>query len=182
MSRIPASTPVKPAPTPRDTAAAAPIQVAIVSDYLSHSRFSKEGAAEETLLAVKDPQPPASPPSVRLDYRITYQALSLADHYAITLTVTVSAEAEQRTLYHVEVSHVGIFLVKCEAPEQQPAQWREQLINGYCPNLLYPFARQQIQELVARSGSPAIQLPVMNFEREYQRQRQAQTASVNTER
>ena len=88
--------------------------------------------------------------------------------FEVILTVTVTTHIGEQTAFIVEVQQAGLVGVKGFAePELGP------LLGAYCPNLLFPYAREAISDLVAKGSFPQFVLQPVNFEVLYaQRQRQ----------
>jgi len=96
---------------------------------------------------------------------------------AITLTCTLG-EGEGNTVYVVEVQQAGAFSLVGFEPNVVDA-----LLGTQCPNVLYPYARQLISELITAGGFPQFVLQPINFDALYaesvrQRQQQAGTADL----
>jgi preprotein translocase subunit SecB len=98
------------------------------------------------------------------------------DLYEVALTVTVTVKLEDKTAYLVEVTQAGIFaLMGFSASELGP------LIGSYCPNILFPFAREAVSDLVIKGGFPPMLLAPVNFDALYaQHLQQAQEASPDS--
>lgn len=84
------------------------------------------------------------------------------DMFEVTLTLTVTAKLGDKTAFLAEVQQAGIFGIR-GAPEDQMGP----ILGSYCPNILFPFARQAIANLVAQGGFPALLLSPINFEALY---------------
>lgn len=91
--------------------------------------------------------------------------------YETVLTVTVTAKANEKTMFLVEVAQAGIFVVR-----NIPAQELEAILGVACPNILFPYVREVISDLVVRAGFPPVILNPVNFEGIYQQQRDAAPA------
>ncbi len=90
--------------------------------------------------------------------------------YEVVLTVTVTGTVGDKTAYLCEVHQAGIFHIAGMSDEQ-----RNGVINVYCPNTLYPYARATVGQLVAAAGFPPVMLQPISFEQVYaQRLQQAQ--------
>lgn len=90
--------------------------------------------------------------------------------YEVVLTVTVTAKIEDKTLFLVEVGQAGVFLLS-NIPQADVAP----ILNVTCPNILFPYAREAVSDMVSRAGFPPIILSPVNFEMMYaQKQAQAQ--------
>lgn len=82
--------------------------------------------------------------------------------YEVTVTVTVTARAGERTLFLAEAAQAGIFTVRGIAAEEM-----DPLLNIACPNILYPYVREAISDLVTRGGFPPVLLAPVSFEALY---------------
>ena len=89
--------------------------------------------------------------------------------YQTTLTVTVTAKVKDKTLFLVEAAQAGIFVVR-----NLPAQDLEAVLGIACPNILFPYVREVISDVVTRAGFPPVVLAPVNFEAIYQQQRAPQ--------
>ena len=86
--------------------------------------------------------------------------------YETVLTVTVTAKANDKTMFLVEVAQAGIFVVR-----NVPAQELEAILGVACPNILFPYVREVISDVVVRAGFPPVILSPVNFEAIYQASR-----------
>lgn len=86
--------------------------------------------------------------------------------YEVTLTATVTAKIGERTAYLVEAAQAGIFRVA-----NVPDETMELVMHITCPNMLFPYIREVISDLVGRAGFLPIYLAPVNFEMLYQQQR-----------
>ncbi len=89
--------------------------------------------------------------------------------FEVTVTVTVTARAGEKTVFLAEVAQAGIF-----SAHGIPAQDIEPLLGIACPTILYPYAREAISDLVTRAGFPAVVLAPVSFEQIYMQRRQQQ--------
>ena len=80
----------------------------------------------------------------------------------ITLTLTVEAKDNDATLFLVEVAQAGVFMLQGYTPEE-----RSMLVGSFCPNTLYPFAREAIADVVGKGGFPQLLLQPINFDALY---------------
>jgi preprotein translocase subunit SecB len=100
-------------------------------------------------------------PQTNLNLRYSNRDLG-QDNIEVTLTITVEAKHEDTTLFLVELAQCGVFLVSGFDPEQ-----RATIIGSFCPNTLYPFAREAIADLIQRGGFPQLLLQPINFDALY---------------
>ena len=99
------------------------------------------------------------------------------DVYEVVLVLTAEAQMEEQAAFLVEVHQAGIFAAK-DFDELQ----LEQLLATVCPNILFPYAREAIDSLVAKGSFPALALAPVNFDALYKQQKEAmaqQPASGN---
>ncbi|MCV6604586.1 MAG: protein-export chaperone SecB [Porticoccaceae bacterium] len=79
--------------------------------------------------------------------------------YEVTLQLTITVKSEEEALYLVEVQQAGLFTVT-GLEGQQLAQ----VLNTACPNMLFPYAREVIDNVVTKGSFPALMLPPINFD------------------
>ncbi|MDH3354244.1 MAG: protein-export chaperone SecB [Chromatiales bacterium] len=82
--------------------------------------------------------------------------------YEVVLHVTVTAKIGDKTGYLVEVQQAAIFEVS-GFDEQQMGH----MIHSYCPNLLFPYVREAVSDMVNRGSFPQINLAPVNFDTLY---------------
>ena len=82
--------------------------------------------------------------------------------HEVVLNITVTAKQGEKTGFLVEVQQAGIFTVKGFDEAQKGA-----MLGAYCPNTLFPFAREAISELVTKGGFPPLLLAPVNFDAMY---------------
>lgn len=90
------------------------------------------------------------------------------DHKEIVLTVNVTANNGGSVAFVAEVQQAGIFLLK-NIPEADLPH----LLNAYCPNILFPYAREVISDVITRGSFPQLLLAPVNFEQAYLQSQQA---------
>jgi len=97
--------------------------------------------------------------------------------YEVVLTITVTVTMEEKTAYLVEAQQAGIFHI-----DGFPEEIIARMVATICPNILFPFARELIADLVTRGGFPQLLLAPVNFEVLYQQQQdQLQNAVSSAE-
>ncbi len=87
----------------------------------------------------------------------------------VVLTVTVEAKDKDRTAFLIEVQQAGLFVTKGFSPQELGP-----LLGAYCPNILFPYARETVSDLVTRGGFPQLLLQPVNFDELYTRHVQQQ--------
>lgn len=91
--------------------------------------------------------------------------------YELVLNVTVEAKHQDNTVFLVEVHQAGIFQVQGFNDQELDA-----LLGVAAPNVLFPYAREVVSDLVMRGSFPQFVLQPVNFEALYAQQRQAKAA------
>lgn len=100
-------------------------------------------------------------PSVNIELNTNGKALA-ADVHEVILGITVTAKVGEKVAYLCEVHQAGIFTIKgFEEQELGP------MLGSYCPNVLFPYARELISDLVIRGGFPQMLLAPVNFDAIY---------------
>ena len=112
-----------------------------------------------------------------LDINLSSNAEKLDDdHYQVVLTVSVNAKNAEEAAFIAEVHQAGIFLLK-DIPEDQIGQ----ILGAYCPNVLFPYAREVIASLVSKGSFPELHLSPINFDALYARRLQEEQAKLQAE-
>ena len=96
--------------------------------------------------------------------------------YEVVLTVTVTARIEDKTVFLVEVGQAGIFRIS-----NVPDENIEPLVAVACPNILFPYAREAVSNLVSKGSFPQLNLAPVNFDAlfaQHMAQVQAQQATA----
>ena len=96
-------------------------------------------------------------------------AETLADSiYEASVTITITAKVKDKVAFLVEGKQAGIFEVR-----GVPADQMEPLLGIGCPNIIYPYLRANIADVITRAGFPPVHLAEINFEAFYQQRQQA---------
>jgi preprotein translocase subunit SecB len=99
--------------------------------------------------------------------------------YEVVLVLTAEAQIDENPAFLVEVHQAGIFTAKDFDDTQL-----EQLLATVCPNILFPYARENIDSVCVKGGFPPVMLAPVNFEALYQQaltQAQSQAAEGGTD-
>ena len=100
-------------------------------------------------------------PSVALHLNTESKALE-NDMYEVELTVTATVKLGEDVAYLTEIKQAGLFLLKgFDAAKLGP------MLGSFCPNILFPFAREEIAALVQKGGFPQLLLDPVNFDALY---------------
>jgi preprotein translocase subunit SecB len=94
--------------------------------------------------------------------------------YEVAIKVTVTAKVEENTAFLVEVTQAGIFAIR-----NIPDENLEMVVAITCPNILFPYAREAVSDMVTRAGFMPVLLNPINFEALYAQQ-QAEANKTET--
>ena len=89
--------------------------------------------------------------------------------FEVTVTATVTTTLKERTVFLVEVEQAGIFEIRNIPEEAMPG-----ILNVGCPQIVYPYLRANIADLVQRAGFPAVQLAEIHFQLMWESQQAAE--------
>jgi len=107
----------------------------------------------------------------QLEVQITQQSQRVNEAlFEVTLVVTVTAKSGEKVLFLVEASQAGVFQIR-NVPDSDLSP----LLGIVCPNVLFPYARETVSDLITRAGFPPILLAPVNFETIYQQRAAAAT-------
>ena len=115
-------------------------------------------------------------PSVNMD--IANSATRMSDDlFEAVLSVTITVTSDEKTMYLVEAQQAGIFQIS-----GLPDDALNKILSISCPNILFPFVRELISDIVMRGGFPQLLLSPVNFEALYAQkmQQEAEQASDGT--
>ena len=148
--------------SPASTTDAAPI-FQIQRVYLKES--SLEQPNSPAILLVQE-QP-------TVDIQLGVNAQPVADGvFEVTVTATVQTKIKDKTVFLVEVKQAGIFEIRNLAQEQM-----SQVMGIACPQIVYPYLRGNVADLIQRAGFPPVHLSEINFQAMFEQQ-QAQAAAA----
>jgi preprotein translocase subunit SecB len=106
-------------------------------------------------------------PTVEISLDTAMESLTDTVH-EVTVTTTITTKVGDKVAFLVEAKQAGIFEIRSIPAEQMPI-----VLNVVCPNIIYPYLRANVADIVQRAGFPPIHLAEINFEALYQ-QRLAQ--------
>ena len=112
-----------------------------------------------------------------INLQLQSRSKSLDDNvHEIVLMVTVTAKVDDdTTAYLAEVQQAGIFRVSGFEDEEM-----RYMLGSYCSNILFPFAREVLSDLVTRGGFPQLLLSPVNFDALFSQQQEQESASDET--
>ena len=108
-------------------------------------------------------------PSV--DIQLGVEAGTVADGiFEVCVTATVHTKVDDKTVFLVEVKQAGIFEIR-----NMPQEQMSPIMGIACPNVVYPYLRGNVADIINRAGFPPVHLSEINFQAMYEQQ-QAQLA------
>jgi preprotein translocase subunit SecB len=115
-------------------------------------------------------------PEIQIEMNLSNNGIA-ENIYEVVLRIHLSGKNNQRTAFNLEVYQSGLFKLEGFNSEQL-----QLLLNGHCPNVLYPYARQVIANMLLESGLPGLQITPINFEAAYQQNKLQQENQTNGEK
>ncbi len=124
-------------------------------------------------LSLEQPNSPAilleqDQPTV--DIQLGVEASPVADGlYEVAVTATVQTKIKDKTVFLVEAKQAGIFEIR-HIPEDQMGP----IMGIACPQIVYPYLRGNVADIINRAGFPPVHLAEINFQAMYEQQQQQQ--------
>ncbi|HFD32597.1 MAG TPA: protein-export chaperone SecB [Gammaproteobacteria bacterium] len=82
--------------------------------------------------------------------------------YEVELSITVTAKNNDKVAFLVETKQCGIFSISGMDDANLNG-----MLGSFCPNILFPYAREAISDLVTKGGFPQLLLAPVNFDAIY---------------
>lgn len=111
-------------------------------------------------------------PQVNIELANRAQELE-SGFFEVAIKVTVTSKIADKTLFLVEVEQAGIFQIR-----NVPDENLDMIIGITCPNILFPYAREAVSDLVVRGGFMPVLLNPINFEALYAQQKEQAAAAA----
>jgi preprotein translocase subunit SecB len=80
----------------------------------------------------------------------------------VVLTLTIEAKENEETFFLIELQQAGLFHIVGYTDDEFKA-----VVGSFCPNILFPYARETIAGMVAKGGFPEFILQPINFDALY---------------
>ena len=109
-------------------------------------------------------------PQTNLNLRSTHTPVEDGIH-EVVLTITVEAKEEDKTMFLVELQQAGLFDILGYDEDELAA-----IVGGFCPSILYPYAREAIAAVIQKGGFPEFVLQPINFDALYLQSAQQKAA------
>lgn len=118
-------------------------------------------------------------PEVALDLSTVVNNVA-ENAYEVVLKVTVTVKAKEKIAFLIEVQQAGIFTLKGFSKDQLGP-----MLGSFCPNILFPYVREVVSDVVNRGTFPPLYLAPINFDSLYQQhltqqQQQPQSEGKNS--
>ena len=109
-----------------------------------------------------------------VDIQLGVEATPVADGlFEIVVTATVHAKIADKTVFLVEAKQAGIFELR-NMPQDQMGP----ILGIACPQIVYPYLRGNVADIVQRGGFPPVHLAEINFQAMYEQQQQQQALAA----
>ena len=110
-----------------------------------------------------------------VDIQLGVDAQPVADGvYEVRVAATVTTKIKDRTVFLVECKQAGIFEIR-NLPQDQMGP----IMGIACPQIVYPYLRGNVADLVQRAGFPPVHLAEINFQAMYEQQQAQQATAAN---
>jgi len=114
-------------------------------------------------------------PSIELDLNTRQRGLE-GDFHEVVLTLTVTVKTGEEVAFIAEVQQAGIFLI-----QGLDVASKGHALGAFCPNILFPYARETLDSLVVRGSFPALMLAPVNFDALYAQELQRMQAGADVQ-
>lgn len=84
------------------------------------------------------------------------------DMHEVIISITATVSTGKKTAFLIEVHQAGVFMIK-----GFPSDQLHQMLGSFCPNILFPYAREVVSDIVVRGGFPQLILAPVNFDALY---------------
>ena len=109
----------------------------------------------------------------QLEVRLEHRSQRINEAlFEVVLVITVTAKSGDKVLFLAEASQAGVFQIR-NVSEADLAP----VLGMVCPNVLFPYARETVSDMINRAGFPPVLLAPVNFEALYQQRQAAAAAS-----
>jgi preprotein translocase subunit SecB len=116
-------------------------------------------------------------PNTNLNLRSSHSPVSDSLHEVVlTITIDAKIKEEDKTIFLVELHQAGLFEISGYGKEEMSA-----LIGSFCPNVLFPYAREALANMIQKGGFPEFVLQPINFDALYQQSLQQQAEGATAE-
>src|SRR6516162_6634275 len=96
--------------------------------------------------------------------------------HEVVLSITATVTTAKKTAFLIEVHQAGVFMINGFPNEQL-----HQMLGSFCPNILFPYAREVVSDIVVRGGFPQLILAPVNFDALYAQHMEKQGGKEGSE-
>ncbi len=82
--------------------------------------------------------------------------------HEVVLSITATVSSSKKNAFLIEVHQAGVFMIN-----GFPSEQLHQMLGSFCPNILFPYAREVVSDMVVRGGFPQLILAPVNFDALY---------------
>jgi preprotein translocase subunit SecB len=108
-----------------------------------------------------------------VDIQLGVEGTPIADGmYEVAVTATVHTKIDDKTVFLVEAKQAGIFEIRNLPQEQMGA-----IMGIACPQIIYPYLRSNVADIIQRGGFPPVHMSEINFQAMYEQQQAQQAAA-----
>jgi preprotein translocase subunit SecB len=100
-------------------------------------------------------------PKTNLNLRSSHST-GTDNNHEVVLTITIEAKEDEQTFFLVELQQAGLFHIA----GYDEAEFKA-IVGSYCPNILFPYARESVANIVSKGGFPEFLLQPINFDALY---------------
>ena len=100
-------------------------------------------------------------PEVTVDLDVTNDTIG-EDFFEVILTLTVTVANAGTTAFMIEIFQGGIFFCRGYSSSEM-----HRILHTVCPNLLFPYASQAVDDMTLKGSFPALMLEPVNFDALY---------------
>ena len=129
-------------------------QIAIQKIYVKDFSFESPSAPE---VFTKSDWSPKTNLNLRSSHSVGAESV-----HEVILTITIEAKEEEKTVFLIELHQAGLFHITGYSEDEFKA-----LVGSFCPNILFPYARETIASMVVKGGFPEFVLQPINFDALY---------------
>lgn len=102
-------------------------------------------------------------PKVNVELNTKSDKIDDQNNYEVVLTITITSKVEEETAFLIEVQQAGIFFITGFEGEDL-----RRILGTAAPNILFPYARENIDSVCVKGGFPPVMLAPVNFDALFQ--------------
>lgn len=110
-------------------------------------------------------------PQVDINYNVEHSQIQ-DSLYEVVVRLNVTVKSGDKTAFLVELQQAGAFQIAGLEGESL-----EHALEAFCPNIIFPYARETIDSMVVRGGFPPLMMAPINFEAIFQQRKAQQQAT-----